>query len=322
MVPLVPVFCVFAAIFLYDLFKLIPKGSVKFLKPALLALTVGGSLFYSLAYMHVYRYPHPWLDSSGWIYKNVPFGSKIYNELWGDGLPVDLNPQQDPRLDRPMSPGYYHLQDLTPYEMHGYPTDDSPVKKNYYANLIPQGDYIAISSKKLWYTLTDETPEFRPHGYNAYPVTSRYYRSLWAGLLGYKLIQVFHNYPGIFGWSHPDDEAEESFSVYDHPVVYLFKKTETLSTARVIELLSTDDYVKGITRDQMRAITPDNVDDFVSKHNQKLQQEGLLQRLDTLSAPVSQTASPLPTPWKAPTFRTWWRPPACPVSRKPEPWRP
>lgn len=288
MVPLAPVFCIFGAIFLTRLFEFIPKEIGRFLKPILLTITVGGSLFYSLAYMHVYRFPHPWLDSSGWIYKNIPFGSKIYNEAWGDGLPVDLNPRQDPRLDKSMNPGLYQLQDLTPYELHGFPTDESPVKKNYYATMIPQADYIAISSKKLWYTLTDETPEFRPHGFNSYPVTSRYYRALWAGLLGYKMLHEFHNFPSLFGWSHPDDMAEESFSVYDHPRVYIFKKMEQVTPARILEVLSTDDYVRGITRDQMRTITPDNVDDFINKHDQSLEQTGLLQKLNNLSAPVTQ----------------------------------
>ena len=44
------------------------------------------------------------------------------------------------------------------------------------------------------------------------------------GQLGYKMVHEFHNFPGVFGWEHPDDMAEESFSVYDHPTVYIFKK--------------------------------------------------------------------------------------------------
>ncbi len=154
MVPLIPAFCIFGARFLTDMFewgKKIPLG--KFLKPILCGLVIGPSLFYSIAYMHVYRFQHPWIESSVWIYKNIPFGSKIFNEAWGDGLPVDISPTQDSRVDRIMSPGLYRSQDVTPYEMHGFPTDNSPIKKNYYANLIPTGDYISISSKKLWYTL-------------------------------------------------------------------------------------------------------------------------------------------------------------------------
>ena len=121
--------------------------------------------------------------------------------------------------------------------LHGFPTDDSPIKKNYYVNILPTGDYISIASKKLWYTLTDCTPEFRPKGFNVYPVTSRYYRCLWSGLLGFKMVAEFHSFPTFLGWEHPDDMAEESFSVYDHPRVYLFKRFETVSPERILKLL-------------------------------------------------------------------------------------
>ncbi|HVM33401.1 MAG TPA: DUF2298 domain-containing protein [bacterium] len=295
MVPLIPFFCVFGARFLSDLpsaLKAFPRVAAT-LRTALVACAIGGSLFYSMAYMHVYRFAHPWLESSVWIYKNVPPGSLIFNEAWGDGLPVDMNPQQDSRLDRPMSPGLYRSQDLTIYEQFGFPTDDSSVKRNYYANLIPQGDYISISSKKLWYTLTACTPEFKPHGFNAYPITSRYYRLLWSGLLGYKMVGEFHNFPSLFGWEHPDDMAEESFSVYDHPRVYLFKKVAAVSSDQILKLLSSDDYVRGIDRDMMRAVTPDNVDAFIESRRQYLQTHGLWDQLT--AAPTPAASAPVPT---------------------------
>ncbi len=298
MVPLVPAFCIFASRLLTDAAERINRFSPsRFWKPAFWVLVIGPSLFYSISYMHVYTHPHPWFDASVWISKNVPTGSVIATDTWDDGLPQDLSPQQDSRLDKPVNPGNYGHIDVDIYSnMGSSPSDDNDRKKLYYADTLQRGDYISLATKKLWYTLTDETPEFRPHGFNLYPVTSRYFRALWAGLLGYRMVAEFHNFPSLFGWTYPDDMAEETFSVYDHPRVYLFKKIETVAPGRIIEILSKDDYVKGITRDQMRAITPENVDEFISKHNQKLTQEGLLQKLDTLSAPVSQTASALPTP--------------------------
>lgn len=292
MVPLIPVFCIFGARFLSDFFEFINrwKFPANILKPLLTAVVLGGGLFYSIAYMHVYSSLNPWIDSSVWIYKHIPPGSAILNEAWGDGLPVDLLPQQDPRIDKPMSPGLYRSKDITPYELHGFPTDNSPVKKNYYANIFQQADYISISSKKLWYTLTDCTPEFRPHGFNAYPVTSRYYRLLWSGLLGFKMVAEFHNFPTLFGWSHPDETGEESFSVYDHPRVYLFKKFENVPPDRILKMIETDDYVKGINRDMMRQITPANVDSFIAQRRQYLQSKDLLAQLDE-SAPTALAAA-------------------------------
>ncbi len=290
MVPLIPAFCIFGARLLTQVAEWAKGFSFgKVVKPILWTLVIGPSLFYSLAYMHVYTHPHPWFDASVWISKNVPPGSVIATDTWDDGLPQDLSPQQDPRLDKPVSPGNYGHVDVDVYSSMG-PTssDDNDQKKNYYADSLQKADYLSLATKKLWYTLTDETPEFRPHGYNVYPVTSRYFRALWSGLLGYKMVQEFHNFPSLFGWTHPDDMAEETFSVYDHPRVYLFKKVEQVPRERIIEILSSDDYVKGIDRDIMRTITPENVDDFISKHNQALEQAGLLQKLDALTQPVTQ----------------------------------
>src|SRR5258708_13863906 len=187
--------------------------------------------------MHVYRFPHTWIESSVWMFKNVPQGSKIMTETWDDGLPTGVDHQMDSRVEGHMGPQNYGHGDLTIYEMHGYPTDDTPVKKNYYANVLQQGDYISIASKKMWYTLTNCTPEFKPHGYNVYPVTSRYYRCLWSGLLGFKMVAEFHSFPSFMGWELQDDTAEESFSVYAHPRVYLFKRFEPVPPARILRLL-------------------------------------------------------------------------------------
>ena len=296
MVPLIPAFCIFGAQFLTTLFQWL-KNKVNFepvLRWVLIALVVGSSLFYSVAYMHVYRFLHPWIESSIWIFKNIPPGSSILKEAWDDGLPTGVDNSMDSRVVGAMGPQNYKQQDITIYEMHGFPTDDTPIKKNYYANILQQGDYISIASKKLWYTLTACSPEFKPTGYDVYPVTSRYYRLLWAGLLGYKMVGEFHNFPGLFGWEHPDDMAEESFSVYDHPRVYIFKKVETVFPDEIIKLLSSDDYVKGIDRSLMRTITPENVDKFISERHQYLLDHGLLQQLDQ-TAPIT-TAPPIITP--------------------------
>ncbi len=279
MVPTYPAFCVFAAAFLYRLFQWArTKGPLgRALKPALLTATVGFSLFYSAAYMHVYRFPHPWIESSVWIFKNVPFKSVIGTEVWADGLPKPVGPRQDPRMDKFLtSETCFGHADISPYEMFNSPTDDLPAKKEYYANAVQKCDCISIDSKKLWYTLTDASPGFRPHGFNVYPVTSRYYRLLWSGQLGFKMIGEFHNFPKLLGLEFPDDMAEETFSVYDHPRVYFFKKVETVPRERILKLLGSDDYVKGINRDIMRTITPANLDAFVAERHKYLGEKGLL----------------------------------------------
>jgi hypothetical protein len=279
MVPTYPAFCLFAALLLFRLFQWAkskgPWG--RFLKPALLTLSVGYSFFYSAAYMHVYRFPHPWIESSVWIFKNLPFKSVIGTEIWGDGLPKPVGPRQDPRMDKFMTAeAYYGHADLNPYETFGHPTDDSQIKKDDFAKDVEKCDYISLDSKKIWYTLTDESPEFRPHGFNNYPVTSRYYRLLWSGQLGFQMVGEFHNFPSLFGVEFPDDGGEETFSVYDHPRAYFFKKVRIVPRDRILKLLGSDDYVEGIDRDLMRTITPANVEAFIAQRNKYLEEKGLL----------------------------------------------
>lgn len=288
MAPLIPAFCLFGARFLTDLLNWlkarVPSG-FKILRPALLAAVLGPSLFYSLAYMHVYFYPHPWIDDSVWIYQHVPQGSVIGSDEFDDGMPEYLTPQFDSRVDRVRSPEEYKHLAINPYECRGFGGDNENTipdlnKQKYYVEHLQKCDYISLATKKLWYTLTDATPEFRPKGFNNYPITSRYYRLLWSGLAGYRMVAEFHNFPSLFGWEHPDDWAEESFSVYDHPRAYLFKKVEAVPPERLLKLLSSDDYVKGINRDVMLTITPENVDAFIAQRRKYLEDQGLLKGLE------------------------------------------
>jgi hypothetical protein len=111
--------------------------------------------------------------------------------------------------------------------------------------------------------------------------------------LGYKMVKDVTNYPRLFGWSHPDDMAEESFSVYDHPRSYIFKKVENVSPERMRALLSSDDYVKGVDREMMRKVTAETVDRFIAEHRSRLEASGALSRLE---AQMAQVEAPTPTP--------------------------
>ncbi|HEY5040253.1 MAG TPA: DUF2298 domain-containing protein, partial [bacterium] len=71
---------------------------------------------------------------------------------------------------------------------------------------------------------------------------------------------------------------------------YFFKRFETVPPERILKLLDSDDYVKGINRDLMRTITPANVDAFIAERHKYLEDKGLLQQLDQ-AAPVTTAAA-------------------------------
>src|SRR5262249_27705773 len=84
-----------------------------------------------------------------------------------------------------------------------------------------------------------------------FPLTTRYYDALFAGELGFERVPEVASLPRLFGLSiddqalpaegqgvtardrHRDRAAEEAFSVYDHPTVFLFRKAPGYRRERV-----------------------------------------------------------------------------------------
>jgi YYY domain-containing protein len=76
-----------------------------------------------------------------------------------------------------------------------------------------------------------------------WPVTSRYYAALDDGSLGFEKVAEFNSHPSVLGITFNDTGAEESWSVYDHPQVTIYKKTEAYSPAKAVAALHADQYV-------------------------------------------------------------------------------
>ena len=64
-----------------------------------------------------------------------------------------------------------------------------------------------------------------------YTNTAEYYKKLFAGDLGFTKIAEFTSYPtlsiGKLQMTINDDSADESFTVYDHPKIMIFKKIKS-----------------------------------------------------------------------------------------------
>jgi YYY domain-containing protein len=187
---------------------------------AVVTLTV----LWGLAYANIYRRPVTRIEASRWINENIPAGSVIAGEEWDDHLPVSL-------------PGgnSYASVSLNVVEV------DSPQKLSRFADFLDQTDYISVSSNRNYGSL--------PRVPAAYPMMVRYYDALFKGELGFRKVATFTSYPGLFRISIPDDSAEESFTVYDHPKVMLFEKTPEYSRDRLISVLTDGptDAVTGLT---------------------------------------------------------------------------
>jgi hypothetical protein len=244
MLPIIPLLCLWAAWALWRL--LAAAGRRRRLARALggLALVVVllGSSLYALAYLHIYRHDHTWVQATAWICENLPTGSRIVTEHWDDRLPM-IQGRGDLRCY-----GRFMSTQLPVYD------PDDADKLETLLDAIQRGDYIVLASNRLYNTIA-RLPD-------RYPLTSRYYELLLGEQLGYQLVYYAAEYPTLLGvelvndtFHDPDlpvpalirqdtaqrrqvvlGRADESYSVYDHPKPMVFQKTEQLSRDELLAL--------------------------------------------------------------------------------------
>ena len=176
------------------------------------ALAVGVAvvtLGWALAFTGVYRQEHPWIAASRWIYANVPEGKKLLTEHWDDSLPLTLDglPGKPPTRS-------YQRSELPMWD------PDTSAKVDTLVDELSTADYIVLATNRL------SAPMAFLGG--RYPMASQYYRMLFAGDLGYRPVAEFTAYPRLGGLIIRDDNADESFSVYDHPRVLVFENVGRL----------------------------------------------------------------------------------------------
>lgn len=220
------------------------KGLVKYALTVLLCVVLLGTIFYAVAFLNVYRQIHPWLQATAWLCQRVPAGSTILTEYWDDPLPVQGDAW------RGGCPGEYAFITLDMYAV------DTEAKRQQLLDAIEASDYIVLSSQRLYAPIVRLSKR--------YPVASRYYQCLFAEQLGFKLLAAPAVYPhwlGITLWDDPRaglslplpaflashkpgglvlnlGQADESFTVYDHPQPLIFAKVTSLSRQELQALLA------------------------------------------------------------------------------------
>jgi len=244
MLPILPFLCLWAAWALMALVR--ATGRWRKLRRALgavgLCVTLVGTALYAAAYLNIYRQPHPWIQATAWLCQNLPPESELVIEHWDDPLPM-IQGTGDLRCHRKHE--YTELQVYDP---------DDTYKLESLLVALERGDYIILSSNRLYNTIP-RLPE-------RYPLTSRYYELLMGEQLGYELVYYAAVYPRLFGVDLVNDtfcdpllprpkllaenearqprinlgRADESYTVYDHPMPLVFKKTTQLSRRELLDL--------------------------------------------------------------------------------------
>ncbi len=121
---------------------------------------------------------------------------------------------------------------------------DNQVKYDDIVRTLEIGDYLTIASNRFY--------DSEVRNLMRWPLTTLYYEKLFAGELGYELEAAFEETFEFGPWRVDDQhlpvydspawlnelEADESFHVYDHPAVFIFKKSDDYSRAHVEAILS------------------------------------------------------------------------------------
>jgi YYY domain-containing protein len=134
-------------------------------------------------------------------------------------------------------------------------------KRTMFVETLAQADYIIIpSQRRIWSVCRMPA---------VYPLTMEYYRALFDGRLGFELSAVFQSpltigplrisdLAGAVSWGRAPElpvfnlnplASEESFSVYDHAPVWIFRKRADFSIDQVKDVLYAVDITHAVKQD-------------------------------------------------------------------------
>jgi len=199
MLPLYPFFAILAGYGFYKIYRL-NKGYVY---PIFLIC-----LLWSFMFMSIFSFQNTRVSATDWILDHVPKKSTLAVEHWDDRLP--LNQSED-----------YNFEELALYNL-----PDDEIKWQILNEKLKKTDYIIIASNRLYVPLQKlaDCKKFK----SCYPKTSQYYQKLFENKLSFRKVVEFSVYPNFqilnFKFQINDDSADESFTVYDHPKIIIFKK--------------------------------------------------------------------------------------------------
>ncbi len=205
MLPLYPLFALLSGYTLSCIFS--HESRTRWINVGLM-LMLGLALTWTVAFNTMYIYSHTRIDATRWILQMIPNGSTIAVEHWDDRLPLIFSER-------------YHIEELQLYNV-----PDDTTKWRGILSQLERTDYIVIASNRLSTPLQrlSDCKKYRA----CYPLTAAYYRKLFSNRLPFRLVKQFSVSPTLRPFGIPisfsDQYSDESFTVYDHPSIFIFQK--------------------------------------------------------------------------------------------------
>lgn len=208
MLPIYPLFCLFGAILVLQINRIVTlRIQSKIIRNTLYVILYTFLLVWPVSFLHIYIQPNTRVTATDWIRTHVPQGSTIAIEHWDDGLP--LGGQEN-----------YTVLTLPLYD------EDTDAKWQGINASLHKTDYILVASNRLYTPLMKLTDCKKLPSGRCYTRTAQYYRTLFSESGDFTKVAEFTNYPTVPFLHIPinDQNADESFTVYDHPKIMIFKR--------------------------------------------------------------------------------------------------
>ena len=206
--PTFPFFAIFAVFFLQQLKKF------RIIFYSFTAILLLATALWTIAFFSIYTNRDIRITASAWLEMHAKPGSSFLVE--GGNM-----------IDIPLA-GNFQRTSLSFYNL-----EDDPLTREKIVDSLYSSDYFLVQSRRVFMN-HQKLP-------NMFPKTAKLYDKLFNGELGFKQIKEFHSYPKLsfFGLNMeiPDEAAEETWSVFDHPVIRIFKKNVQLSRERYARFL-------------------------------------------------------------------------------------
>lgn len=206
MLPLYPLLAIIAAHGLTTALRFKPSTKYIHVFNAAKITSVIFAVLWAIAFLNIYTEKNTRALATDWILENIPQNSVLGTEHWDDRVPIH-------------SGEYYKYEDITMYDRPDNATKWALMREKF--NKI---DYYIVASNRLYAPLQRLT-DCQAHKDSCYPIASRFYADLLTDKTQFKKVAEFTNYPHLGSFAIPDDNADESFTVYDHPKIIIFKKT-------------------------------------------------------------------------------------------------
>lgn len=191
-------------------------------------------LVYPFSFLSIYSHLHSRVAASKWIYQHIPAGSVLSGEHWDDYLPISTTE---------------YIKEIYSYIEFPLYAADNQLKWEEMDKKLKQVDYIILTSNRLYGAIMTMPTKW--------PITTTFYQMLFDGSLGFQKVAEFTSRPNVSipgitvcltppfirygvvayktqqcpleGIHFVDDYADESFTVYDHPKVIIFKKIKQVN---------------------------------------------------------------------------------------------